>query len=226
MGREGQPTGARAGVGATRGNASRAPFVAAALFAVVASAAGFGWWRAAHSTTASAAVPVQFTIDEPEGTHVTASYASIDISSAGRRIAFIARDSAGVTRAYVRTFDDVRAHRLDGTEGATQLFLSPDGAWVAFVANGKLKQVPTAGGNVEFLADIHVARGGHWAADGHIYFGDAGRIIVVPENGGAVKTLRPLVQTGRLSQTPRLLDDGTTLLFTDWGGNDESGRGE
>lgn len=171
-------------------------------------------------------MPVQFTIDEPEGTHVTASYASIDISSAGRRIAFIARDSAGVTRAYVRAFDDVRAHRLDGTEGATQLFLSPDGAWVAFVANGKLKKVRTAGGNVEFLADIHVARGGHWAADGHIYFGDAGRIIVVPENGGAVKTFRPLVQTGRLSQTPRLLDDGTTLLFTDWGGNDESGRGE
>ncbi|MBL0169826.1 MAG: protein kinase [Gemmatimonadaceae bacterium] len=224
LGREGQPTTSRATNATARAKSSRGPLIVAAVLAIVAGVAGFGWWRASHASTASNRVPLQFRIDEPDGAQIIASYASIGVSSVGRRVAFIARDSAGVSRAYVRNFDDVRAHRLEGTEGVRQLFLSPDGAWVAFANNGKLMKVPAAGGNVEFLADIRNPRDGQWATDGHIYLGDAGRIVVVPENGGAVKTLRPLVQTGRLSQSPRLLDDGTTLLFTDWGGNVGSSR--
>ncbi len=133
-------------------------------------------------------------------------------------MAFVAQDSAGVSRVYVRALNDVRALRLDGTDGSQQLFFSPDGAWVAFVANGKLKKVPATGGNVEMLADVRIPRGGHWAANRSIYVGDAGRILVVPENGGATKTLRPLVAAGRAAQSPRLLEDGETLLLTDWAG--------
>lgn len=224
LGREGQATTARATSAGTQATASRAPLIAATVLAVALSVAGFGWWRAANVGSARTAASLQFTLDAPDGADITASYASIGMSSVGRRVAFIARDSAGVTRAYVRDFGDVRAHRLDGTEGVRQLFLSPDGAWVAFANNGKLMKVPATGGTVQFLADIRNPRDGHWAADGHIYLGDAGRIVVVPENGGAAKTLRPLVQTGRLSQSPRLLDDGNTLLFTDWGGNVGSSR--
>jgi len=219
LGRDGQPTTSRATYATSRAKSSRGPLIAATLFAVVAGATGFGWWRASRNGVASSTSTIQFTVDQPEGTQLVVGYASIDISSQAKRIVFVARDSAGMTHAYVRAFDDVRARRIDGTDGATQLFLSPDGTWVAFAANGKLKKVPTIGGNVEFLADLHNPRGGHWAADGHIYLCDAGPIIVVPENGGTVKTMRPLVQPGRLSQAPRLLDDGNTMLFVDWGGN-------
>ena len=224
LGREGQPTTSRATNATTRAQASRGPLIAAAVLAIVAGVAGFGWWRAARHGAASSTSAIQFTVDQPEGTQLVVGYASIDISSQAKRIVFVARDSAGMTHAYVRAFDDVRARRIDGTDGATQLFLSPDGSWVAFAANGKLKKVATIGGSVEFLADLHNPRGGHWAADGHIYLCDAGPIIVVPEDGGTVKTLRPLVQPGRLSQSPRLLDDGDTMLFVDWSGVAGSSR--
>ncbi len=224
LGREGLPTTSRATNATTRAQASRGPLIAAAALAIVALIAGLGWWRAARNGAASGSGAIQFTVDEPEGARLVVGYASIDISSQAKRIVFVARDSAGMTHAYVRTFDDVRAHRLEGTDGATQLFLSPDGAWVAFAANGKLKKVPTIGGNAEFLADLHNPRGGHWAADGHIYMCDAGPIIIVPENGGKVKKLRALVQSGRLSQNPRLLDDGDTMLFVDWAGTAGNSR--
>jgi serine/threonine-protein kinase len=223
LGREGPLTTSRATTGAARGPASRAPLVAAAALAIVAAVAGLGWWRAARPGEPSGG-SIQFTVEEPEGARLVVGYASLDLSSRARRIVFVARDSSGMTHAYVRAFDDVRARRLDGTDGATQLFLSPDGAWVAFAANGKLKKVPATGGNVEFLADLRNPRGGQWAADGHIYLSDAGPIIIVPENGGKVRTLRPLVPAGRLSQTPRLLDDGDTMLFVDWAGSAGNSR--
>ena len=56
------------------------------------------------------------------------------------------------------------------------------------------------------------------------YFADGGRILVIPENSGAIKTLRPLVETGRLAHFPRLLDDGETLLFTEWYGSAAQSR--
>ena len=224
LGREGQPTIARAGAAAAQARTSRGLLAVAAFFAIAASAAGFGWWRATRGETATTAVPVQFTLDVPDGARVSATWHNLGISSAARRVAFVAQDSGSVPRVYVRAFDDVRAQRLDGTEGVEELFFSPDGTWIAFAANGKLKKVRASGGNVEFLADIRTPRGGHWATNGSIYLGDAGRIVVIPENGGATTTLRPLVEQGRLAQSPRLLDDGETLLFTDWAGTTANAR--
>ncbi len=119
----------------------------------------------------------------------------------------------------MRAFDDVQSQRLDGTEGLQQLFFSPDGAWIAFAGNGKLKKIPTTRGNAIALADItNLKNGADWAIDGHIYIPADRSILVIPEDGGAVKTLRPLVEAGRYIRSPRLLADGNTVLFTDWGG--------
>jgi serine/threonine-protein kinase len=224
LGREGQPTMARTSASAASARSSRGLLAAVAALTIVASAAGFGWWRATRGDTSRAAVPLQFTVDVPEGARISSGYSSMDISSAAHRVAFVAQDSAGVPRVYVRALSDVRALRLEGTEGVGQLFFSPDGVWVAFTANGKLKKVPATGGNVETLASVGLPRGGQWAANGSLYVSDAGRILVVPENGGAVKSVRPLVDAGRLAQNPRLLSDGETLLFTDWAGTAANSR--
>ena len=225
LGREGQPTTARTGATAASPRTSRGMLAVAALLTIVASAAGFGWWRAARRDTSSTAVPMRLTIEQPDGASISATNYSVDISSNARRVAFTARDSAGIVRVYVRAFDDVQSQRLDGTEGVQQLFMSPDGAWIAFAANGKLKKVPATGGTTVVLADFNnVPWGAHWAADGNIYFADGGRILVIAENGGGVRTLRPLVETGRLANFPRLLDDGETLLFTEWNGSAAQSR--
>ncbi len=225
LGREGQPTVARTTTGtAATLRTSRSTRAAMALLVVATSATGFGWWRATHHDAERAIMRVQFTIEEPDGARITASSHTVDISAATQRVLFVAQDSAGVPRVYVRALAEVRALRLDGTEGAQQAFFSPDGAWIAFTANGKLKKIPSNGGKVEELAEVRIARGGSWAANGSIYLGDAGRIAVIPENGGAVTLLRPLTEVGRLAQFPVLLGDGETLLFTDWAGNAANSR--
>ena len=51
---------------------------------------------------------------------------------------------------------------LQGTDGATNPFFSPDGRWLAFFAQGKLKKVPTSGGTPVVLCDASSSRGGNW----------------------------------------------------------------
>ena len=56
-----------------------------------------------------------------------------------------------------------------GTEGAGHPFFSPDGAWIAFAAEGKLRKVRVDGGSPITLAPSRWA-GGSWGADGTIVY--------------------------------------------------------
>ena len=219
LGREGQPTAARTGAAAATARTSRGLLAATALLAFVGGLGWFAWWRATRGDRATDALPLRFTMEQPSGASIVDGNAfDMDISSAARRVAFIARDSAGVARVYVRAFDDVRSQRLDGTEGVNVLFFSPDGAWIAFAAAGKLKKIPATGGNAIVLADYGTQpTGGAWSSDGHIYFPVDRSILVIPENGGVARSLGTLVDAGRYVRAPRVLSGSTTLLFTDWG---------
>ncbi len=226
LGREGQPTVVRTGATAASARTSRGLLAGTALLAIVGGLGWFAWWRASRGDRAAAALPLRFTVEQPSGATIGDGNAfSLDISSAARRVAFIARDSAGVARVYVRAFNDVRAQRLDGTEGVNVLFFSPDGAWIAFVGDGKLKKILATGGNAIVLADYgDRPSGGAWSSDGQIYVPAERSILVIPENGGVAQSLGTLVETGRYVRSPRVLADGGTLLFTDWGGTAATAR--
>ena len=59
---------------------------------------------------------------------------------------------------------------VEGTEGAMHPFWSPDGRWIAFFSQGKLKKVDLAGKSVQILCDAPNGRGGTWNKDGVILF--------------------------------------------------------
>ena len=61
------------------------------------------------------------------------------LSPDGTTLAFVAQQ-AGRTRLFVRKLDQLQAAPLAGTEGAASPFFSPDGQWIAFFADGKLKK--------------------------------------------------------------------------------------
>ena len=71
---------------------------------------------------------------------------------------------------YVRRLDQLTATPLNGTAGASSPCFSPDGQWVGFFADAKLKKVPVTGGAVVTLADAPNPRGMWWAEDGSIVF--------------------------------------------------------
>ena len=68
-----------------------------------------------------------------------------------------------------------RATALEGTEGASYPFWSPDGKSIGFFADAKLKKVDASGGPVQILCDAPNGRGGTWNNDGVIVFAPAAR---------------------------------------------------
>jgi serine/threonine protein kinase len=59
---------------------------------------------------------------------------------------------------------------VEGTEEAMHPFWSPDGKWIAFFSQGKLKKVDLTGKSVQIICDAPNGRGGTWNKDGVILF--------------------------------------------------------
>jgi serine/threonine protein kinase len=114
---------------------------------------------------------------------------SIAISPDGTQLAYLASDS-GPSQMYLQRLDGFDPSLLAGTEGAYDLFFSPDSRWLAFFSQGKLKKISTSGGPPIELCEVAFPNGGTWADDGHIYVSDyfAEVLTKVPENGGSFST--------------------------------------
>ena len=100
-------------------------------------------------------LPTRFDILTPP----TGDPVSFALSLDGRQLAFVAT-AEGKPRLWVRPFDDVTAHVLAGTEGASFPFWAPDGKAIGFFAEGKLKRIDVGDGTLQVLADAPVPRGG------------------------------------------------------------------
>ena len=59
---------------------------------------------------------------------------------------------------------------MAGTEGGSDPFFSPDGQWIGFFADGKLKKIAVQGGAPVTLCDAVLPRGGSWGDDDNIVF--------------------------------------------------------
>lgn len=134
------------------------------------------------------------------------------------RIAIDAARPAETSRrsCFVRHLNQLKAAGLAGTGGASHPFFSPDGLWVAFFADGKLKKVSVTGGAPLTVCDAPNGRGGSWSEDGTIVFTPEARSNIwrVASAGGkpeAVTTLQPDEITQRW---PQALPGGKAVLWT------------
>jgi Tol biopolymer transport system component len=138
------------------------------------------------------------------------------ISPDGANIAFTARDDQGRARLWVRALNGGETRPLSGTEQGTYPFWSPDGKWLGFFANGKLKKAPIETGPILDLADAPRGRGGSWGASNLILFAPepSTTIFVVPASGG---TARPVTTIDRAIHSthrwPVWLADGNRFLY-------------
>ena len=185
------------------------PWVVAALGVGIAIAA-VAIPRFASPVSESAAV-VRSTIATP-GASMT-GFATFALSPQGTHIAY---PSAGQGRVLLRRLSETEATPLQGTEGGANPFFSPDGQWLGFFADRKLKKISIAGGPVQELAEAPSGRGGSWAADGIIVFAAEPQsgLSTVSSHGGAATILTKLSAGERSHRWPHLLPDGRTVLFT------------
>ena len=137
----------------------------------------------------------------------------------GGSIAWTACEGTSATCGlFVRPIDRLEAVRLAGTDGAGAPFFSPDGRWLAFFADGKLKKVAVSGGSPTVLADAPVAGGGSWNDDGEIVFSGlpAGGLAITSDQGGEVTTITtPQTTKGELRHAwPSWMPGNRAILFT------------
>src|SRR5262249_11156523 len=108
------------------------------------------------------------------------------------------------------------AQALGGTEGAGMPFWSPDGGWIGFFAEGKLKKVKVSGGAPQDIANASNARGGAWNRDGVILFGLSinGPLMQVRASGGEPTQVTELDTSQEASHRwPQFLPDGRHFLY-------------
>ncbi|HSF16176.1 MAG TPA: protein kinase [Vicinamibacteria bacterium] len=115
------------------------------------------------------------------------------MSPDGRQIVYVAPHQNG-TQLYARAMADLTPRALPGTEGASAPFFSPDGQWVGFFADGKLRKAPLIGGTPATLAEAPDGRGASWSPSGEIVFAprNASGLFVVPDTGGTPRPVTTL----------------------------------
>jgi len=166
--------------------------------------------------------PVQFTIAPPEKTVFggpggggTGRAAQFAISPDGRNIVFVAGAQAAF-QIWLRPLASGEARPIEGTEGGTFPFWSPDSQFVAFFAGGKLKRVAIAGGPPSELTDATAGRGGSWSRDNVIVFDRArgSGLFRVSGGGGAATAVTALADGEDAHRWPHFLPDGTHFFYT------------
>ena len=154
------------------------PFVAAT--AAVAALAGFTGW-ALVPRPAPAEIR-RYTITVPASARFTIiGGTDVALSPDGRTLLYADR-SFGLR---VRRADGLALEPFRGTEGASAPFFSPDGAWIGFIADGKLKKIPAEGGLAVTICDAPDRSRATWGDDGSIIMaGSSGDLYKVSSNGG------------------------------------------
>ena len=160
------------------------------------------------------------------GLGAEATLATVDRGSAailspnGQALVFVGQRRTGPASLFVRRLDQLDATPLPGTEGAHSPFFSPDGQWIGFFADAKLKKVALSGGAPVTIGDTPDAKGGWWAADGSIVFApffagmDRVGLLRVSSNGGMPTPVTTLADGEVAHGWPQVLPGGNALLFT------------
>ena len=192
------------------------PWVLAGALALVLIAMVF------RTPSSSTGPLMRFVERLPDSQYLLSDYedSAIALSPDGRLLVYSAVDMRdGRTKLFLRRLDHLEADSLPGTEDAGGPFFSPDGKWLGFRADNKLKKILLAGGAAVEVAD-HRFGGADWARDDSIvYTKDYNTgLFRVPAAGGEPEMLtKPDIEKGELGHWwPQVLPGGRAILYTSY----------
>jgi serine/threonine-protein kinase len=161
----------------------------------------------------------RFAVTLPWDQELARNAPPIAISPDGKFLAYVAHSGGGYPQLYLRPLDRLEAVVVPGTERAADPFFSPDGRWVGFFAEGKLKKVAVAGGVPMTISDaLYAGTGASWGPDDTVVFPvtESSGLVRVPASGGAPEALTaPDLELGEVChRRPHVLPEGNGVLFT------------
>jgi serine/threonine-protein kinase len=193
-----------------------------ALLVATAAIAVAGTWAALRGKeTTRPSPPARLVIPLAADRLLALDARPFDISPDGTAIAYVG-DVDGQSQLFLRPLDDFEAHPIPGTEGAHQPFFSPDGKWIGFVADGKLKKIPLSGGAPIALTSMTTGlRGASWGADGTILYSYGDSLFLIPDQGGTPTSIHLASQAradtapaNNSVRWPQFLPDGRHALIS------------
>ena len=188
-----------------------------ASLATVALVAVAAMWLFSRAVTSSSVIRATITMPRELELDTSPGAAPIALSADGQQLAFVAF-TKGRGLLYVRDIGAFEARPLPGTEGARYPFFSPDGQWIGFFADAKLKRISLSGGAAVPICDASgTGRGGTWGSDGTIIFDPgASGLMRVAAMGGAPHrvTSRDTVMDAQNLSWPHFLPEARSVLVT------------
>ncbi|MBI3405403.1 MAG: serine/threonine protein kinase, partial [Acidobacteria bacterium] len=196
------------------------PWLAIGATAAVTLALSWIAFRAIAPTPVNLqATPVRLALRVPSDWSVEyEDHSAVAITNDGRKVAYSARKKGGERMLHLRSLDKLEDTVLAGTEDALDPFFSPDGLWIGFFANGRLKKISATGGLPIQLMEGTDDRGATWAEDDFIYYSPApnSSVFRIPAAGGPPTPVTKLANdSGEQSHRwAQLLPGGKTILYT------------
>jgi hypothetical protein len=143
-------------------------------------------------------------------------FPAVAISRDGTKIAYVGA-RGHTTQLFLRRVDRLEPQPLPDSANATSPFFSPDGQWIGFFADGKLKKASLNRGEATTLCDAPINRSATWGPDNTIIFAPTlfGGLMRVSAAGGTPEIVTtPDVSKGELTyRWPEILPGGEIAQF-------------
>jgi serine/threonine protein kinase len=191
--------------------------IAAAVMTVVAVGLGTIAYRATQPAPLRPLMSLSLDVPDETSFSLATNSGGVALTGNGSRLVLTLRAADGNVRLYTRLVGQNQMKPLPGTEGARDPFFSPDGEWIGFFADSKLRKIPVEGGAAVTLCDAPNNRGASWDDDGNIIVAltGAGVLSRVPSAGGAPVRVTKVTGIERTHRWPRVLPGSQVVLYTD-----------
>ena len=157
-------------------------------------------------------IPEEYPIASPTDMPFGAPMRKLAISPNGENLVYVCIKNKA-RYLCLRSLSDDNFLLLSGSKGAVLPFFSPDGKWIGFLTEKKVKKIELSSG---FLTEVCNAKnpyaGATWSKDGMIYFGDSEgfKFLKVSENGG-----EPEFVSEKINRiiNPNAVPNGKNIVF-------------
>jgi serine/threonine-protein kinase len=199
------------------GSNTRLPWAVAAVLALALAVTLIWPWRGAVPPADHPATRLDLDLG-PDVSLGSSIGPAVILSPDGTRMVLVSLGSDGFRRLFTRRLDQTKTTLMPGTEGAYEPFFSPDGQWVGFFGQGKLKKTRIDGGEPVSLCNAPAGRGASWADDDTIIAAlDSQTPLsrVQAEGGDAAPLTDFRADLGEFTHRwPHALPGGKAVLFT------------